>query len=214
MAKRPQLAVKYSLVISSWALVEVEMATALCEAMKASAEPFAAAYQALNSTAAQASVAEAAIKTVIGDDLIPAFDALMTLFRSNKKVRDRLAHGCWGWSEKLPDSLLWIDPKRLVMRESMFVQNSKLSPDGKTRLSDAGGKHVITSEHVLVYDAKDFDDAFQRNKRLAFLFTRFSWCVWPEMAKNPSTLRDLLDEPEIAEALARMKLRTSRAGAS
>lgn len=203
MAKRPDLAIKFASVISSWASVEIELASALCEAMNASAEPFAAAFQALNSTAAQASVAEAAIKTVIDDDLIPIFDVLMGMFGSAKKVRDRLAHGTWGWCDKLPDALLWIDPKRLVMRESMFVKNGRMSEDGKTRISDCGGKHVITSEHVMIYEARDFDDAFERNKGLALLFIRFSWCIRPEAPRDASALRQLLQEPEIAEALTR-----------
>ena len=205
MEKRPELAMKMARVIHSWAVVEVELATALCEAMKAAAEPFAAAFQALNSTAAQASVADAAIRVTVPTNMLPAFDAIMSLFRSGKRVRDRFAHGIWGWSDRLPDALLYVNPKLIVMRESMFVQNARMSEDGQTRLSDCGGKHVITSDHVFVYDATDFDKAFNQNDRLATLFHNFSRCLWPEIAADGAALRQLLKEPEIAEWIARQK---------
>jgi hypothetical protein len=205
MSKRPELAAKLAAVIASWSEVEVRMATAMCEAMQASAEPFAAAFQALNSTAAQASVADAAIRVAVDPSLLPAFDAIMSLFRSAKKIRDRIAHGTWGYCDALPDALLWIDPKLIVMRESMFVQNSRMSPDGLTRLSDCGGKHVIGHDEVMVYTASDFDGAFERNKRIAFFFIQFGWCVWPESGADGSKLRQLQSEPEIADIMARRK---------
>lgn len=202
MGMRPDRAVELSTVISTWAGVEVQLAGALCEAMQANAEPFAAAFQVLNSTAAQASIAEAAIKTVISDDLTGPFDTIMRLFWSAKKLRDQMAHGVWGWTDKLPDALLWVNPKRLVMREAMFSMNSRLTEHGY-RIADAGGKHIVTADHVMIYESRDFDDAIARNKRLSSLLTQFGWCVWPDTAKDPQTLRTLLQQPEIAKDRAK-----------
>lgn len=206
MTKRPELAVKYARCLASWSTVEVELATMMCEAMKAAAGPFAAAYHALNSTAAQASVADAAIRETVEAKLLPIFDAIMSQFRSAKKDRDKLAHGVWAFSDELPDSLLMIDPKLLVRREAAFIPNytlSEISPN--TRGGPCGPEHAITPAMVMVYDDGDFDRIIAENHKVKWMLKKLGWCVWTGPPEAEKVYQSLLSEPKIQEWIARQK---------
>lgn len=71
LAKRPQLAELVGRVVAEWSEVELQLAQLMCEAMEASAAPFAVAFEALGSSAAQVNVATKTIASRLeGDSLL------------------------------------------------------------------------------------------------------------------------------------------------
>jgi hypothetical protein len=189
--------------IAVWAEVEVALGELLCEALEAAAGPFAAAYQALNSSGAQNSVAAAAISYGLNETQRELFEAIMMVFRAAKKDRDRIAHGTWGWSEQLPDALLLTDPK-VRMRSRAAMQPWKTKGDLRTSQGN-GPDSVIKDTEVFVYKEADFKEVKARFHRLEAHLTRFALSLvkdWPKAADIP---RQLSREPDIQEALARLR---------
>jgi hypothetical protein len=203
LENRPALAALMAQTIAVWAEVEVALGELLCEALEASAGPFAAAYQALNSSGAQNSVAVAAIRYGLDEAQGELFEAIMMVFRTAKKDRDRIAHGTWGWSEQLPDALLLTDPK-IRMRSRAAMQPWKM--DGDLRTSHGNGpESVIKNTEVFVYKEDDFKDVKERFHRVEAHLTRFTLSLikdWPKASRIP---RQLSSEPDILDALARLR---------
>lgn len=133
---RPRAASIVGRVITSWADIEVECARLLAELMGTNIPVSAAVFGSLKSSRAQHDALEAAAAVSLDERDYELFSAHMARRSSLEKERNDLAHGCFGVSVALPDSVVWVsqadyldftasyrhDPKALdKFREKQFI---------------------------------------------------------------------------------------------
>lgn len=164
LAKRPTLAAWVGRIIAEWAEVELQLAQLMCEAMEASAAPFAVAFEALGSSSAQINVAQKTIRSRLDGDAEDAFLALMTMFREAKKARDAVAHATWGWSDQVPDALFAVDPKYRVRNAAAMMPHWKPTAHGRIAVSETA---TFSRESVTIYDQAKLSEIGQRPAQLA-----------------------------------------------
>jgi hypothetical protein len=51
-------------------------------------------------------------------------DALLKVIESQEKTRNKIAHWCWGISDQIPDGLVLIDPKQILIRDARIMDKA------------------------------------------------------------------------------------------
>ena len=101
-------------VIAEWSILENFMSGLFVTMLGANPGPAIAIYSALTSAAAQRDALRAVASNVMSPDELDVFDAILSLFTSAAKDRNKIAHWIWGYSTDLPDAVLLGDPKAML----------------------------------------------------------------------------------------------------
>lgn len=106
--------------------------------------------------------------------------AIVAISKTNQKARDRLAHHVWGISPDLPDALLLVDPKDIVVGDN------------------------LNRDAIYVYQAQHLQDIIAANDRLSGFGLRLMLVFSDHPGNADGRLYDALcKEPEIQERLDR-----------
>lgn len=113
---RPELAIKAMEAVASWSIVErfrLDLYLQLAGGEKSAAADM---YLALDGDSAKNRAIEALANNVLANkpDHLRVFNALQKIAATNAKSRNKLAHWTCGYSEDLPDALLFFDPKTML----------------------------------------------------------------------------------------------------
>jgi hypothetical protein len=106
--KRPELASTLGRVLLAWPHVESHMAVVLGLILGADSEPSLAVYEILRRSSNQRDALEAAAKMKLSPRDLELLAAILNIHKSIEADRNAFAHGHIGWTDKLPDALLWI----------------------------------------------------------------------------------------------------------
>lgn len=105
---RPKAAAIVARIITSWADIEVQSARLLAELMGTNIPVSAAVFGSMRSSRTQQDALEAAAATVLNEKDYELFAAHMARKCSLEKERNDLAHGCFGVSGAIQDSIVWV----------------------------------------------------------------------------------------------------------
>ena len=105
---RPKAAAIIGRIITSWSDIEVGCARLLGELLEIHIPAAAAVFGSLRSGRAQHDALDAAALKILDDRDYELFSAYMKHRKSLEKVRNEIAHGCYGVSVAIPDHIVWV----------------------------------------------------------------------------------------------------------
>jgi hypothetical protein len=192
MKARPNLALLVADVVASWTSVESFMLRVFIELMGGHAETAATVFLALEAQTAKAAAINAVAEEQLSDDHRKLLRAILAVMRTHQKTRDKIVHWTWGYAEQLPDALLLVNPKDLLIDVKTLAER------------DPRNFRFPDYNKVYVYTSKDFNDAIQANYRLAQYASRFRFILIDHPGnKDGSIYAELCKAPEIQERLNR-----------
>jgi hypothetical protein len=124
-------------------------------------------------------------------------DALLKVIDSQQKIRNKIVHWFWGYSEQIPDGLVLIDPKILLLRNAR-VQARKRA--GKFATIDEA---AIPFEEIYVYRIKDLETDASSFIALAGLITKCHRLCMARGKKRAELRRELSKDGRLVSRLAR-----------
>lgn len=195
---RPHLAVLAMKVIADWARLESYVNTLFVAMLGQNPKPAAAIFGALSGAASQKAALRAVAASVLSPQQEDIFEALLTLFTTAAKQRNKIAHWDWGYSDLIPDGLLLQDPTAYMGWQVDFKIYMDYRLSGKFDKTHPD----IPVDDILVYYEGDFTTLSRSIQRLGSNFMRLSFVV----SGHPSTfelLPQLLNEPEIRTLIDR-----------
>lgn len=200
--RHPILAVKAMRVIADWAKLENRVGYVLVTMLGTNPAPAAAMFGALTSNAAQTAAMRAVADLVLGEAEKELFEALMSLFSSAAKERNKIAHWIWGHADNLENELLLFDPV-VLLNYNVILTEFLFSSAPFTLLASAHKIPPFPDDKVLVYTATDFENLSTRIVRLTEHFQQFDKLLVPH--GNVPAYDALCAEPEVQEVLARRR---------
>lgn len=169
-------------------------------------------FGALQSNAAKIATVTAAANTLLKDEVLEAFDAIMPLVRAAASQRHEFAHHLWGASDDIPDALLLVDPKH-SLGWSVDVQEAITQTYKRSvrlgELNELAPLPEYPREQVMVWRSADLErytkETSETGKLLNFL------CLTADAHFPEVTVSLLLSkEPHFQSALSRLRLRRSK----
>lgn len=127
---RPVAAAIVGRIITSWADIEIQCARLLAEMLGTDIPAAAAVFSSLRSSRAQYDALAAAAGAVLNERDLELFEAHMARRASLEKVRNDLAHGCFGVSVAIPDHIVWVAQADYIE----FFTNNRDSESFRKRL--------------------------------------------------------------------------------
>ena len=182
-----------------WSYVEVQMALVLSAIMKAQSEPAIAVFLSIRNSRAQRHAINAAAEVGLKGENLEVYRAISNVYKGLEAQRNDLVHGIFGFSEDIPDHVLWIDPKT---HTNVFAQRiaKLLTPDEIS--ADALKKDIY------VYRLADLTGLRDQIQELCMAALMFSTHLRrrPYGAVRPDQqFQQLCALPQIQQELSRLK---------
>lgn len=144
--QRPQLATIVGKILLAWPHVESHMAVVLGQILGTDSEPALAVYEILRRSSNQRDAIEIAAKIKLSTRDQELLSAILGIHKSVEADRNALAHGHLGWTDALPDALLWITAPDYI-RLILHAHNGTLGPEAES--------YELLSERTYVYSISD-----------------------------------------------------------
>ncbi len=218
-AKRPELAVLVTRVITEWALLDSYMSGVFVTMLGTNPHPGAAVYATLISNAIQQQAIRAVARLALNEGLDDILEAILSLYGAAAKDRNKIAHWVWGITPDLPDRALVVEPSVLVSYHAEFT----VYEDAKIRGAAGGPEPIIDFDAIFVYGASDFTSLSTKIQRLIQLVVRFRNVLILQVHTGPAhdigllsryaaRLNALSNEPEIRDLILRRKAARNKEG--
>lgn len=164
-----------------------------------------AMYSAINSAPAKAAALKAAAKQTLDGEAYDLFEAVANIADAALKARHRAAHCIWGRC-RLPDTIVFIQPEALRSYMGVVTAVGVMADRAGAQKIDPPFKLPDLGKGALVYDLDDLKMALDRLMLARAILDQFFGAL---MSSNPESRADRLaklsGEPNVAEALARIK---------
>jgi hypothetical protein len=144
--RRPQLTTLVGKILLAWPHVESHMAVVLGQILGAYSEPALAVYEILRRSSNQREAIETAARIKLSARDQELLSAILGVHKSIEADRNTFAHGHIGWTDALPDALLWITAPDYI-RFILHAQNGMLGPESEW--------YQLLSERTFVYTIAD-----------------------------------------------------------
>jgi hypothetical protein len=144
--KRPQLTTLVSNILLAWPHVESHMAVVLGQILGTDSEAALAVYEILRRSSNQREAIETAARIKLSTRDQELLSAILSVHKSIEADRNAFAHGHIGWTDALPDALLWITASDYI-RFILHVQNGMLGSESEW--------YQPLSERTFVYTIAD-----------------------------------------------------------
>lgn len=105
-------------VISTWSLIDHELALLLANIVKADFEIVTSMLNALSGDRARRDVIAAAVNRGVSKEKADAYTEAIRLTRASRARRNEFAHHIWAYSPELADRLLLINPSAILLKHS------------------------------------------------------------------------------------------------
>ena len=204
LLKRPELAALVARAIASWAYAESGMGDILIQMLGARAEPAAKMYAALNSNQAQFDALNAAARCCLQPDELETFQAVVWVVRKAARMRHRLAHNLWCYSDDLSDALLLLDADAWLQ----FSIEQNIFRFHQTALVAALEERPLPNfpkDRVFVYREHELLEIIKQILTARNVIGMFSGALALEPPGRGANYYELLLEPQIQEALSRLQ---------
>jgi hypothetical protein len=165
-------------------------------------------YLSVDAASAQVAILTAAAESVMTNDEVEVFAALMTTVRAAHKHRNKHAHWHWGCSDEITDGLLLIEPKYRLRHTSAwwstYMQTGQFNEDMR----------LYNRDEIMVVKTDDLARSLREIREAVRLLRLLHRVFLVKLAGDPQVretsadlLRQLSDEPSIREALLRSQAR-------
>jgi hypothetical protein len=170
ISSRPKLAIKIAECITDWAGIESMLALSVGMLLQSQAGTALAIYGSVESRAAQLRMLRAAAESKFPPPVLDLFSAILDgSIIPCMKIRDKLAHWCWGYSDQLPDDLLLMHPNNKTLahysalskpvdinRDDVFVVTEKYLTGVRKQIKDAQDYYTgfVTSHDASIHEIR------------------------------------------------------------
>jgi hypothetical protein len=204
LEERPELLRLAMRVIVAWSTLEVFIAGALATMLGTKAAPAVAIYSMLQSTKTQQDALIAAAETELSNAHLELLEALLMIFGSLAKQRNKIVHWVWGISPDHPDGVLLAEPDVMIQSNLNLEKHlralTEWSRDPDRRQREPPGLDRLQIEKIWVYNASDFTELAQAIDRLSGHFLSVRHVLW-RTAESAQRFETLCNKPDVAEAL-------------
>jgi hypothetical protein len=173
--EKPDLAILVVKIFAIWANIERRLGVLLVHLLGADDVHAHAIFSILETQGLQTKALEAAAASALSPDDLEIFYAVLSVTNSAQKIRNRLAHWCWGKCLQRPDLLVLADPdglkerdRRVAAHYQSMQPNASLIEVANTILFDLS-KFYGYSRDDLEREVRDLLEA----EKIAFLFQNY-----------------------------------------
>lgn len=193
---RPDCAVIIARCIATWSYIESALALLLASLLKINTAPAVAMFLAIQNSRTQADVLQAVAQTVLEQNDLQLFSALMNIKSSLEKERNDLVHGQFGGSVEVERGLLWVAPRHAATHSTKGLAGS---PDLQESLD-------AVRTNTFVYEPEDLETIAQSMEWLHehIGFVR-GYLASPAGTWRSERYRELCGETRFARELSRMR---------
>ncbi len=212
VSERPEQALNAANAIAHWATLDAMMPVIYNGLIQGDPKAASSAFAAIrNFKTRQDTIRGQAALTLKSERDRDCLDAILKLYDSTAKSRDKVAHHLWGTHSEIRDAIILIDPA--CMRTfSTNIQAHKANDDFTVQDGEKYLYDLRTS--MVVWKSQDFADVADRCRRgliLATIFSIMTSKVGPH-APDDQARQMLLAQPEISEFLAHRESRRQKSG--
>ena len=202
LRKNPELATKIAEIVSSWSMVENNIATIFIMLIGGRSDAAMAIYQALEGAGAKDAALRAVARNTLSGQRLSLFEVVTKLVKRVAKQRNTVVHGLIGTSEQVPGSILIISQRDMAAHMfQLFIKQHDGSSEPvqiRTNASEA------FSRNCYVYSAPDLDNIVERCRWADSLTLDLAVvCAEIHHARDRSLSR-LLAEPLVQRGLSRL----------
>lgn len=129
---KPELAALVAAIIARWAKAEANLGTVLLVLSGPAVAAVSATYAVLKSPQAKMDMLRAIAGECLATEAADTFKAVIAYLKHGWDLRNRMAHGLWGFSSELPEPLLVVDAGVVFKRdrnEQKLLYGPTLDPD-------------------------------------------------------------------------------------
>jgi hypothetical protein len=177
-----------------WTDIELRMALALGAILKADNPASVALFLAIRTSPTRREALSAISRLLLTGNDLDAFEALLIVYQSLEKQRNALAHGVFGYSDSIPDALLWDS----IQNHADFLLNVYVAEYKGTPLPDP---HERLRKNMFVYRRKDLEEFLQQLTELQKAASCFHSRHQPRPGMTHDYLKDIFSLPQIQQAL-------------
>jgi len=160
-------------------------------------EAAVALFLSIRNARAQKEAVSAAANVSISGEHLDALEAVLSLYSSIGKQRHELAHGIFGFSDELPDAVLWIESQKM----SHFLIESYHKEKNNIQTSDPHGR---LKSNLFVYRRKDLLESLDYLNQLWWA-TFYIMCATKDGFSIAPESRKLLEMPLVAKEISRIQ---------
>lgn len=152
LESRPELGAIIASCICVWANVELQIGLCLGAILGVQSDGAVAVFLSLRNARAQREAISAAAGTCLSDEDSDVVEAVLAIYASIGKHRHDLAHGIYGYSDELPDSVLWTESsKHAHFLIDVYNREAKKAPVG-------ADPHAMMKRNLFVYRKCDLKE--------------------------------------------------------
>jgi hypothetical protein len=201
--RRPQLATLVGKILLAWPHVESHMAVVLGQMLGTDSEPALAVYEILRRSSSQREAIETAAKIKLSAQHQELLSAILSIHKSIEPDRNAFAHGHLGWTDALPDALLWITAPDYI-RFMLHAHNGMLGPESEwyQLLSERTSVYTVADLLKINADVREIWSAWLHFGTMLMSLFRFK-------LKNDEQYNKLCNQPHIARELAILRQRNN-----
>lgn len=196
---RPELALLAMKVIAEWSLLESFMTGVFVHMLGSNPTPALAIYTALSGSVSRGAAFKAVAKEAhLSTEEDEILDAILSLYKTAGRERNRIAHWVWGHSPEIPDGVLLCDQQ--VMARTWIATSPQLVGDTADEITATIAEtRSVLGDATFVYKANDFESLSRDTQRLINLVTQFRFVLMRDHPSNRggALLQTLSLEPEI-----------------
>lgn len=199
---RQHLAALIAESIASWSHVEAFMLRLFISMMGGPEDNAATVYMALETKGAKTSAIRAVAEKVLPNEYKNVLNVVLALIKTGQKQRDRLAHWNYGYAYDLPNAILLVDHRDMILPVSINIAAS--IDEIEDRSAKLNSYSDAIRSKILVYTKRDLDEIILFNNRLCIIGGDFEAVISGHVANEGDVLfRKLCDQPEIRARLNR-----------
>ncbi len=166
---RPQLSLLAMKVIAEWSILESFNNALFVKLLGANPAPGAAMYSSLSGGNAKRDALNAVAQVALTEEELEIFNAIIWLYQSAIKERNKVAHWVWGNSPNLLDAVLLCDPNILMEYQLKLEKfTRKIRDDHRHKLE----MPEFPKDKIFVFYALDFTRMSENIQKLMELLSR------------------------------------------
>lgn len=166
--ERPQVAAWVGECIACWSIVEHETSRLFTLLLDVNVEAGMELYNQFGGASLKENGIKALARSKLQRPDYEIIDALLKMIKSQEKTRNKIAHWYWGVSDQVPDGLVLVDPRELLILSARTRDKSLRRKKGERTKYDFG----IPRDKFYVYRVKDLQADAAAFSDLAILIQR------------------------------------------
>lgn len=194
---KPELCARAMNIVALWSLVDRATSTIVVSITPGKAAPIASLFLGSNADSPKKAIRDALAASMLTDDELTAFKALMVKYETCYKLRNPLAHWVLGRCIQVPDAIIAINPKTYVQ---INADHESIIDQMLTEISDPNNSHIEDEDDRITAATKiALASAFQKHVETMYAYRE------SDLKGIEKTLEELVQMLDSFRILVRMR---------